>query len=155
MLILLYFSLKEIIVKRLVILSALTGILAVSGCSNVESMMDTDKAPMPSAAVSHTVPVTSMNGVLVDLTNTMTLYTFDKDSVNKSNCMGDCLKAWPALVAPSTAKASGQYTAIQRDDGSYQWAVNGKPLYFYVQDMKAGDMNGDKKGGVWHVVPTQ
>ena len=69
--------------KRLVILSALTGILAVSGCSNVESMMDMDKAPMPSAAVSHTVPVTSMNGVLVDLTNTMTLYTFDKDSVNK------------------------------------------------------------------------
>lgn len=37
-------------------------------------------------------------GVLTDATG-RTLYTFDKDQANKSNCAGGCLQAWPAYVA--------------------------------------------------------
>ena len=33
-----------------------------------------------------------------------------------------------------------------------QWAYKGKPLYFFAGDAKAGDVNGDKQGGVWHVI---
>jgi predicted lipoprotein with Yx(FWY)xxD motif len=84
--------------------------------------------------------------------NGMTLYTFDKDAPNKSNCSGGCLAAWPALVAKDGAALKAPFGAITRDDGSKQVALNGKPLYFYLADQKAGDASGDKSGGVWHVV---
>lgn len=146
--------------KRLVMLSVLTGVLSITGCSTVKNVFgiggDTSAMNQTTKAViAHDVPVTSRNGILVDSADYMTLYTFDKDTPGKSNCNGDCLAAWPGLVAPSNAKAVGQYSIIQRDDGMYQWAVNGMPLYFFVKDTKAGDTNGDKVKGVWHVVATQ
>jgi len=139
--------------KRIIMLSALTGVLAVTGCTTMKEMVGMDTSMQN--AQSFTAPVASQNGMLVSSVNNMTLYTFDKDSMNQSNCVGDCLKAWPALTAPSNVKTSGQFSTIQRDDGSYQWAANGKPLYFFVKDMKVGDMNGDKVGGVWHIVKTK
>jgi len=41
--------------------------------------------------------------------------------------------------------------AIERKDGSKQWAKDGKPLYFWVGDTEPGETNGDGVGGVWHV----
>jgi predicted lipoprotein with Yx(FWY)xxD motif len=84
--------------------------------------------------------------------NGMTLYTFDKDGANKSNCNDGCLKAWPALMATADTKVSGEFSIINRDDGGKQIAMNGKPLYFYVADQKAGDITGDGSGGVWHAI---
>jgi predicted lipoprotein with Yx(FWY)xxD motif len=143
--------------KRIIMLSALTGVLALTGCSTLKNVVGIDKSGTHEvqATSNNTAPVASKNGMLVDSANNMTLYTFDKDSMNKSECVGDCLKAWPALTAPSNVKTSGQFSTIQRDDGSYQWAANDKPLYFFVKDMKVGDMNGDKVGGVWHIVKTK
>lgn len=144
--------------KRIIMLSALTGVLAFSGCTTMKDMMGMNGSSMntPSATNMNAkaVPVTSQNGMLVG-SNGMTLYTFDKDTMNKSNCMGDCLKAWPALMANSGDKAVGQYSTFQREDGSYQWAVNGKPLYYFIKDQKVGDMMGDNVKGVWHIVRTQ
>lgn len=91
------------------------------------------------------------NDVLV-AANGMTLYTFDKDGPNKSNCNDGCLKAWPALMAPADAKLGGNLSVITRDDGGKQIAMNGKPLYFYVADQKIGDVTGDGSGGVWHAI---
>ncbi|PTR21823.1 MULTISPECIES: hypothetical protein [unclassified Pseudomonas] len=82
----------------------------------------------------------------------MTLYTFDKDMGGKSMCNGDCAKYWPPMMAPAGAKAEGKWTVIKRDDGKMQWAYDGKPLYYYEDDKKPGDMTGDKKKDVWHVV---
>lgn len=134
-------------------LSALTGVLALTGCTTMKNMVGMDTGSQNSQGFS--APVASQNGMLVSSVNNMTLYTFDKDTMNKSNCVGDCLKAWPALIAPSNAKTTRQFTTVQRDDGTYQWAANGKPLYFFAKDMRAGDMNGDKMGSVWHIVRTQ
>lgn len=147
--------------KNIMILSVLSGVLALSGCSTIDNIVGTNLAGMKDKQMTSTapmktmVPVASKNGMLVDSTNHMTLYTFDKDMVNKSNCNGGCLDAWPALVATSDAMSVGQYTTFQRDDGSYQWAVNGKPLYYFVKDKKMGDMMGDNVKDVWHVVRTQ
>lgn len=148
--------------KNILLFSALTtGVLALTGCSTIDNMLGTNLAGMndnratSTAAMKSTVPVTSMNGMLVDSTNNMTLYTFDKDTMNKSNCMGDCLGAWPALTAANGNMTMGQYSSFQRDDGSYQWAVNGKPLYYFVKDNKAGDMMGNNVKNVWHVVKTK
>jgi predicted lipoprotein with Yx(FWY)xxD motif len=81
----------------------------------------------------------------------MTLYTYDKDSGGKSACNGDCAVNWPPLMAAADAKDEGEWTVVTRDDGAKMWAYEGKPLYTFIQDKKAGDVTGDGKGGVWHI----
>ncbi len=81
----------------------------------------------------------------------MTLYTYDKDTPGKSKCSSLCAVFWPPVIATGTAKSTGGFTTITRDDGTKQWAYNGKPLYGYINDAKAGDTNGDGVDGVWHV----
>jgi predicted lipoprotein with Yx(FWY)xxD motif len=81
----------------------------------------------------------------------MTLYTFDKDTKDKSNCDAKCLKNWPAFHADAKAKVEGEWTLVKDADGKDMWAYEGKPLYMFAKDKKAGDMTGDGVGGVWHV----
>jgi predicted lipoprotein with Yx(FWY)xxD motif len=81
----------------------------------------------------------------------MTLYTFDKDETGKSNCYDECATEWPPFLAAADAMAEGEWTIVERTDGTKQWAYEGKPLYLYHDDKKAGDMMGEGEGGVWHV----
>jgi len=81
----------------------------------------------------------------------MTLYTFDKDAMGKSNCDEACLKKWPAFHAAAKAKAEGEWSLVKAADGKEMWAYEGKPLYTFAGDKKPGDMTGDGVGGVWHV----
>jgi predicted lipoprotein with Yx(FWY)xxD motif len=82
----------------------------------------------------------------------MTLYTFDKDEAGKSNCYDQCAVNWPVFEAAADAMAEGEWTIIERTDGKKQWAYEGKPLYFWKDDKKPGDMTGEGKGdGTWHV----
>jgi predicted lipoprotein with Yx(FWY)xxD motif len=73
----------------------------------------------------------------------MTLYTFDKDKAGKSNCYDDCAVNCPFLKADADAKASGEWTVVDRTDGTKMWAYEGKPPYTYAKDKKAGDMTGE------------
>lgn len=97
-------------------------------------------------------PATVLNGKLVG-PNQMTLYTFDRDTANsgKSVCNADCASNWPPLLAPAGAKPMGHWNVITRDNGSYQWAYQGKPLYFWAKDSKPGDATGDGIGNAWRV----
>jgi len=110
------------------------------------------------------IPSGAMNGAVTmmakgtgDLTDAkgMTLYIYDKDSRNMSNCEGGCLKAWPPFLV-STGAATTSLPAnlgtFKRTDGSMQYTWKGMPLYYYVSDAKPGDVTGDGVGGVWHVV---
>lgn len=99
-------------------------------------------------ASAHAAPVKVADGVLVG-PNDMTLYTFDKDSGGKSLCNGPCAANWPPLMAADTDMASGDYTIITRDNGAKQWALKGKPLYYWVKDSKPGDKTGDGFNKVW------
>ncbi|MDO6590528.1 hypothetical protein DS901_18215 [Loktanella sp. D2R18] len=84
--------------------------------------------------------------------NGMTLYTFDNDSANTSNCYDSCAVSWPPYLAQAGAAApSAGMTVVQRRDGTSQWAKNGEPLYFWQGDSAPGDTTGDGVGGVWHV----
>jgi predicted lipoprotein with Yx(FWY)xxD motif len=87
----------------------------------------------------------TVNGSPDTLHSNFTLYTFDNDVANsgKSTCNGGCLTAWPALYASDTAQAFGNFSIVTRDSGEKQWAYKGKPLYFYVGDSAAGDVNGE------------
>ena len=77
----------------------------------------------------------------------MTLYTFAKDEVGKSNCAGECAVAWPPLTAAAGDVASGDWTIVARADGSKQWAYEGKPFYTWIKDKKRGDVTGDGVDG--------
>jgi predicted lipoprotein with Yx(FWY)xxD motif len=105
-----------------------------------------------STMMGEAAPAHVQSGVLVDAKG-MTLYTFDKDPANsgKSECVAQCAKAWPPLMAPSDAKAMGEYSVITRADRMKQWAYKGKPLYTWVKDTKPGDMTGDGFRNVWRV----
>ena len=81
----------------------------------------------------------------------MTLYTFDKDAKDTSNCYDECAQKWPPLTAAADTAADGKYTQVARKDGSKQWAYDGRPLYLWQNDKKPGDVTGDGVGGIWHV----
>ncbi|WP_328930489.1 SCO0930 family lipoprotein [Streptomyces sp. NBC_00190] len=87
-----------------------------------------------------------------------TLYRFDKDTPKppKSNCEGDCAKAWPAVAADdATAGAgieAGLLGSVERADGTRQLTLAGWPVYRYAKDTKAGDTLGEGVGGTWHAL---
>ena len=104
------------------------------------------------ASMTSSAPAKVADGVLTG-PNGMTLYTFDKDAAGsgKSTCNGPCAANWPPLMATDMDKGSGDYSVITRDDGKKQWAMKGKPLYYWVKDMKPGDKTGDGFNKVWQV----
>ncbi|MCR4268173.1 hypothetical protein [Nitratireductor sp. ZSWI3] len=93
----------------------------------------------------------SADGEILTDANGMTLYTFDKDEANMSTCYNECAINWPPLIAASGAAADGEFSLVERQDGSMQWAHEGKPLYLWKNDQKPGDTTGDGVGGAWHV----
>ncbi len=84
------------------------------------------------------------------------LYWFTKDSPGQSACSGDCLKNWPAFLAESlvvpTALNPSDFGTITRADGSSQTTYKGYPLYYWVKDLKRGDVTGQNVGKVWFVI---
>ena len=97
---------------------------------------------------------TSLGVVLAD-SKGMTLYVFDKDTPGVSNCYDKCAANWPPLAAPADAMAMGEWTVVERKDGTRMWAYKGMPLYTFVKDKAPGDVAGDGFKGVWHVVKEQ
>ena len=102
------------------------------------------------ASMTSPHPATVADGVLVG-PNGMTLYVFDRDTAGsgKSVCNGPCATNWPPLMAMDSDKPMGDYTVITRDDGKKQWALRGKPLYYWVRDTKPGDTTGNNVQNVW------
>ena len=90
-------------------------------------------------------------GMLTDAKG-MTLYVFDKDTKGMSACYDACAKLWPPYLAKDKTKKGEGWTTTKRKDGSMQWAYDGKPLYYYSEDKKAGEAKGNGFKGVWHTV---
>jgi len=136
--------------------TAPTVVIPVTGATNT---------PMPQPSAT-TAPVAStvvnmatdpkLGSFLVDAKG-MTLYVYGKDTAGVSNCTGQCLANWPALIANGTLTAgsgvTGTLSSFARPDGTNQVAYNGMPLYYFIADKKAGDTVGQGKGGVWFVAP--
>ncbi|MGQ8364537.1 hypothetical protein [Glaciecola sp. 1036] len=75
-----------------------------------------------------------------------TLYTFDGDNLDQSSCFslgnGNCINAWPPLLADNGARPTGLYDIVEVEADIRQWTLRGKPLYFFINDIEAGDENG-------------
>ncbi|WIV59266.1 SCO0930 family lipoprotein [Amycolatopsis nalaikhensis] len=99
--------------------------------------------------------VANVGQVITDQ-NGMTLYRFDKDTAKppKSNCDGDCAKAWPPALATGDVQVQGVdknlVGKVTRSDGTEQITVGGWALYRYAKDTKPGDATGQGVGGAWY-----
>ncbi|HEV7275707.1 MAG TPA: hypothetical protein VGN80_05435 [Devosiaceae bacterium] len=82
--------------------------------------------------------------------NGMTLYTWDNDEEGVTNCYDQCAANWPPLIASEDATPEGDFTLVERNDGTQMWAYQGEPLYLWVKDEAPGDTTGDGVGGTWH-----
>jgi len=113
----------------------------------------TPGASAASGAVVVATASTSAGTVLVGPTGN-TLYTHAGDTATSSTCTGSCITNWPALVVTGGGTASGgagvtgTFASFTRsDDGTTQVTYNGKPLYYFLSDTKAGDVTGNGVAG--------
>jgi predicted lipoprotein with Yx(FWY)xxD motif len=108
------------------------------------------------SAVTLKTATSPLGSILVDQDG-KTLYLFEADSKNKSNCSGGCLNLWPPIMANGKATAGSGVSAgmIGAATGSSQVTYAGHPLYWFSGDTKAGDTNGeglDDFGGEWYAI---
>lgn len=130
--------------------------LGMSPVQQVMQLKSTSTPPSSAVVPTDNIYKTKTNpvkGVYLTDFQGMTLYTFDKDAAGVSNCYGPCAAIWPFYTSGATAESMlpTNVTVITRKDGSKQFAWKGMPLYYYAKDQKAGDINGDGIGGVWHI----
>ncbi|WP_077919303.1 hypothetical protein [Spirosoma sp. 209] len=130
--------------RRLLMLTALF-IVSLTGC-NEEN---------PTVASPDLVLASTTLGNVLAGEGGKTLYFFANDADGKANCTGNCLTNWPIFYKEAPAIATGlnpaDFTTITRADGTKQTAFRGWPLYYYKNDTKAGDVNGENVGNVWQV----
>ena len=105
-----------------------------------------------SALASSDPPIRKLDGHLVDAKG-RGLYTWDGDIAGStSQCNSQCRLLWPPLFADANAVPKGPFDLVKRDDGRYQWALKGRPLYRWASDRKWGDAGGDGVADMWHLV---
>ncbi|WP_051864374.1 phosphatase PAP2 family protein [Streptosporangium roseum] len=122
----------------------------------------TGKTPAGSASpASATVAVrdSKLGKILADGQG-RTLYLFEADKGTSSTCYSACATAWPPLTTTGKPQAgSGASPALlgttARTDHTTQVTYNGHPLYYFVTDVKPGDITGqgvDSFGAKWYVL---
>jgi predicted lipoprotein with Yx(FWY)xxD motif len=87
-----------------------------------------------------------------------TIYLFTADK-GKSACYGQCAAYWPPLIASHASVGPGLKASLlgstRRRDGEQQITYAGHPLYYFAEDKKASDVNGEGVvhfGGSWWAV---
>ncbi|MFT5661793.1 MAG: putative lipoprotein with Yx(FWY)xxD motif/cytochrome c553 [Sulfurimonas sp.] len=85
---------------------------------------------------------------LTDVASGLSLYTFDKDTLNVSNCDAACREIWPIFTGGNT-----QSTDIEVfDTTSSHLAFRQHPMYFFINDAVSGDVKGDNVKDIWHLL---
>jgi predicted lipoprotein with Yx(FWY)xxD motif len=79
----------------------------------------------------------------------------DCDNPPISNCSADCAVSWPPFNGEPRVLGAGLDPAlfgeILRGDGLTQTTYRGWPLYYYKNDLAAGDVKGQAVGKIWHL----
>jgi predicted lipoprotein with Yx(FWY)xxD motif len=140
-------------------LATLVGVVAVASTAATLAVATT-----PAFAARHAAPTTvtvekTAWGQILALSSGWTVYRLVGDGTNKSMCSGACAKAWPpVLLAPGQKTPAGKGVAhlssFARSGGERQVSYEGIPLYRFVGDKKAGEINGNVHTpfGQWWVV---
>lgn len=97
---------------------------------------------------------TVATGRLLSASSGFSVYTWDGDQPNKSNCKDDCLKEWRPVLAGQSAQVNGDWGIVERSPGVKQWTFRKRPLYTHVSDSRFRSFEGGDVNG-WHNVYTQ
>jgi len=95
--------------------------------------------------------------ILVD-SDGRTLYAFDKETTDRSECFGACAEAWPPFYTEGEPQAgSGVKQGLlgtTDHEGKDLVTYNGHPLYYYVDEgpNEVLCQGVDEFGGLWLVV---
>ncbi len=108
-----------------------------------------------SAASVNILTDKNFGNILTDQ-NGKTLYFFSNDAVpDSSACLGKCLENWPVFYSENltldNSLNKNDFGTITHKDGTKQNTYKGWPLYYYKNDIKKGDISGDKVGNLWFV----
>jgi predicted lipoprotein with Yx(FWY)xxD motif len=86
-------------------------------------------------------------------------YVFDRERSGRSECYGDCARAWPPVLTrgrPTAGKGvrSRLLATTRRRGGKRQVTYRGQPLYYYVDDSPGNVLCHDVRefGGLWLVI---
>jgi predicted lipoprotein with Yx(FWY)xxD motif len=112
-------------------------------------MNRTASSILSAAALAAAVTATVAIGAVV---STLATGSALAQTTAQGRCYGGCATAWPPFLAAEGARDAGRLTVVVRQGGALQWALDGKPLYTFVGDVKPGDSAGDGSGGVWHAI---
>lgn len=118
--------------------------------------------PKPAVATGITIGVgtTRLGQVLVDASG-RTVYLFLADKGTQSACNSTaCVQYWPPVVTTGAPQAGAGVSAsllgtTTRQDGTTEVTYAGHPLYYFINDKKAGDVTGQGINGFgapWYVV---
>ncbi|WBO68718.1 hypothetical protein [Streptomyces camelliae] len=96
-------------------------------------------------------------GTVVTDDKGLTLYRSDKDQAHPSKwtCAGECTKTWMPVLVQDSVRTMGVEKSLLgtvHRNGMKQVTLGGWPLYRYMGDTKAGQMNGQGKGRQWYAV---
>ena len=150
---------KRFIPIVLVVAIAAAVLALTSGGTSKAHKATAVPASRPAAESAVDVRTTPLGKVLVDA-NGRTLYLFEADKPNMSNCSGACLSLWPALLSHQKPEAGAGVLAakigtITATGGKRQVTYDGHPLYYYAADQKPGDTTGQglkQFGAEWYVL---
>jgi predicted lipoprotein with Yx(FWY)xxD motif len=148
-------------IKRTLLCTAL-GLAALGGALTQTADGATGTtATAAKAAATLTVRSTRYGTILFDGRG-RALYGFTRDKRGgPSQCYGACATAWPVQYAKAGQLRAGAGVkqsligTTRRRDGRLQVTYNGWPLYYYVDDVRPGQVtcqNVDEFGGLWLVV---
>jgi len=96
----------------------------------------------------------SFNGRMLATDRSESVYSYEGDTADSSSCRADCLAKWKPVLAPSLARAQGEWSLLERSPGERQWVFRGKPLYTYILDSGTWSQQGSDEPG-WENVFTQ
>ena len=107
----------------------------VDGVWNIFEVQPADWLPLPTGLT--VMEVLTAPGHIISNLKGRPLYTFNAKAGGKP--LG---KEWVPVEAPQLAIPVGDFTVVAREDGIYQWALKGKPLFTFTGDAEIGDSNG-------------
>lgn len=154
----------------LALAASLTACGGGTGTSPTTSAPQTTTAS-PATTASESATATATDAATVDLKTAsssagnivvdgkgMSVYYYTKDvkDSGKSNCIGDCLVAWPPVITtndtPKVEGVTGKVGTITTADGKKQVTIEGMPVYLWEKDKDPGDVTGQGVGNVWYLV---
>jgi len=122
--------------------------VALIGCTDsYDDKKKVEGTSTSSIPVKIELKVLNRNAKFLTDTDARSLYVFDKDMLNTSNCDAECQKIWPLFEGADSGSED-----IKVLEGTDHLAYRKHPLYYFVKDKAPGDILGNNVKNVWHLV---